>query len=230
MPNSSFVNYLYEDNDKMINFIKKTIKKISLFNKVRGKRNNKILNKGIIFKSKIIFLGKNNIIEVTNNAKMWKCRIVIHGSNNKIVLGKNTYIEKSGICIDGDNNNLIIGENCIISKDNHFSIAESTSITIGNNCLMSANIHYRTTDSHSILNNEGKRINFAKDIIIHDHVWICANASFLKGSEIKDDSIVSYGAVVTKRISESNCVVAGVPANIVKKNISWDKTLIKQEK
>ena len=41
--------------------------------------------------------------------------------------------------------------------------------------------------------------------------------------------MVSYGAIVTSRIAENNCVVAGVPAKVVKRGINWDKKLYREE-
>jgi acetyltransferase-like isoleucine patch superfamily enzyme len=43
----------------------------------------------------------------------------------------------------------------------------------------------------------------------------------LKGSFIKDNSIIATGSVVTKAFEESNVIIAGSPAKIVKENVSW---------
>lgn len=217
-------------SNKLFRWLYRRIKSIALFNKIKGKRKNCIKNNGIFYKCKVVFNGCGNVIHIDNAAKMINCKIVINGSNNNIYLGKNAFIEKSGILLDFDGNTLSIGNNTIIGPQNHFSISEGTSIFIGSDCLTSANIHYRTTDSHSILNKNGERINWCKNIEIHDHVWVGANAVFLKGSKIGKDCVVSYGAIVTKDFIETECVIAGCPAKIVKREINWDKTLIKKEK
>ena len=50
---------------------------------------------------------------------------------------------------------------------------------------------------------------------VHDNVWIGDKATILAGVTIGDNVIVAANAVVTKSVA-SNCVVAGVPAKIVK--------------
>ena len=47
--------------------------------------------------------------------------------------------------------------------------------------------------------------------------------SSLKCAIIPNDCVVGTGAVVTKKFDKSNCVIAGVPAKVVKENISWSK-------
>ena len=59
------------------------------------------------------------------------------------------------------------------------------------------------------------------DISIGRHVWICQDSSILKGVSIGDDSIVAFGAVVTKDCP-ANSIIAGNPAKVVKTGIRWD--------
>ncbi|WKB37390.1 hypothetical protein QS257_18690 [Terrilactibacillus sp. S3-3] len=43
----------------------------------------------------------------------------------------------------------------------------------------------------------------------------------LKGVKIGSGSVVAANATVTKNVPE-NCLVAGTPAQVIKKNISWN--------
>ena len=52
--------------------------------------------------------------------------------------------------------------------------------------------------------------------VIDDDVWIGANAVILSGVTISTHSVVAAGAVVTKDVPPHS-LVAGVPANIIKK-------------
>ena len=88
-------------------------------------------------------------------------------------------------------------------------------ITIGSDVTIAANVTIRDSDSHQINNNE-----FTKPIHIGNHVWIGTNAVILKGVNIGDNVVVAAGAVVTKDVP-SNCLVGGVPAKIIKKDITW---------
>ena len=49
--------------------------------------------------------------------------------------------------------------------------------------------------------------------------------TILKGSVIKDGSVVGTHSVVAKAFDEPNVVIVGNPARIVKHNIFWKKEL-----
>lgn len=54
-------------------------------------------------------------------------------------------------------------------------------------------------------------------IRIGDHCWLGANCVVLPEVELGEHVIVAAGAVVNKSFREGNCIVAGVPAKIVKR-------------
>ena len=58
--------------------------------------------------------------------------------------------------------------------------------------------------------------------IIGKHVWLGASSVIMKGVNIGNGSIVGMCSLVTKNIP-SNCVVAGIPSQIVKEDIYWEK-------
>jgi len=58
-------------------------------------------------------------------------------------------------------------------------------------------------------------ITEAKPVIIEDDVWIGARVIILPGVRIKQGSIISAGAVVTKDVDEYQ-IVGGVPAKVIK--------------
>jgi acetyltransferase-like isoleucine patch superfamily enzyme len=53
-------------------------------------------------------------------------------------------------------------------------------------------------------------------VVIGNDVWIGANAVILPGVTIGSHAVVAAGAVVTKDVP-GNCIVAGVPAKIIKR-------------
>lgn len=92
--------------------------------------------------------------------------------------------------------------------------------------MFSYNIELRTGDSHSIIDLEtNKRINFAEDIVIGNYVWIGAHCIILKGVEIGDNCIVGTNSIITKSICQ-NSLSVGIPAKIVKRNVTWKKERI----
>ena len=46
-------------------------------------------------------------------------------------------------------------------------------------------------------------------------------ATILKGVTIGDGAVVAAGAVVTEDVPE-NCLVGGVPAKILRKDVTWE--------
>jgi acetyltransferase-like isoleucine patch superfamily enzyme len=56
-----------------------------------------------------------------------------------------------------------------------------------------------------------------KPIEIESFCWLGANVVVLPGVKLAEHTIVAAGAVVTKSFLEGDCVIAGVPARVVKK-------------
>lgn len=186
--------------------------------------------------------GKNNIIS-KNGAFLNKTKIYIKGNNNKVFIGKEVRLMGSYIHIVGDNNVIEIKEQSVIGKcdlwieDNYgrISIGRKTTINsghiactenygqinIGEDCMFSNNITFRNGDSHSIISKlNNNRINYARNINIGNKVWIGENSCILKGVKIDDESIVATNSVVTKSF-DSNCIIAGNPAIVKKRDINW---------
>lgn len=199
------------------------------FNKIQKKgKNNKIHNIGTFMKKcNITINGNNNTIYLGNMNYLIDTKIKIEGNNNEIVLGEGNYINKGDFYIEDSSNKLNIGNKTIFAGNVHLALTEGKEIVIGDKCLFSSNVVFRTGDSHSILNGEGKRINYAKDIHIGNHVWFTQNTTVLKGVRIGNDTVVATGSIVTKEIKESNVILAGNPANIIKTNINWTQERIR---
>lgn len=111
----------------------------------------------------------------------------------------------------------------------YFAMANEAnlSLTIGDDCMFASGITFRCTDGHTIIDKSTNEIiNHSSPTYIGNHVWVGANATILKGSLVPDNSIVATSAVITKKYDETNIILAGNPARIVKHNIEWDKKYI----
>ncbi len=194
--------------------------------KVKG-NNNQINIKESIFKNSTIDIhGNNNIVDINSQAIIENLTIYVRGCSHQISIGSNCRFTRGGtIWIEDDKCSLTVGANTFILKA-HISLTESnSSIEIGQDCMLSSDIEIRTVDPHSIIDlSTGKRINYASNIKIEDHVWIGAHAKILKGVTIARDSIVGTGSIVTKNVLSvlSNTVVAGIPAQTIKTNVTWN--------
>lgn len=92
-------------------------------------------------------------------------------------------------------------------------------VEIGSDFTCGRDVIIRSYDGHTIL-EDGYKIS--APIKIGNHVWIGQGATILKGVTIGDGAIIAAGAIVTKDVP-AGCIVAGVPAKIVKENVKWCK-------
>lgn len=169
--------------------------------------------------------GGGNIMVVGKHSMLNRLTLKIKGHNNKIWVGENCKIgKKCKFYLYGNNLELIIGNNNTFNHDVELLCQEDNSkIVIGNDCMFSHHINVRTSDSHPIFDIDADiRCNNAKDVYIGDHVWVTAHCIIQKGSRIGAGSVIASSSVVTKDVPE-NCVAAGMPAKIVKKNVRWER-------
>ena len=93
-------------------------------------------------------------------------------------------------------------------------------VTIGNDVTLSRGVQIISTgyDIERWMST-GEKIHFTdQPVFIGNHCWIGANAVILPGVRITGEYVViGAGAIVTKDIVESNVVVAGNPAKIIKR-------------
>lgn len=100
---------------------------------------------------------------------------------------------------------------------------EGHKILIQEDCMFSEDIEIRNGDSHAILNNEGDRINNARDVTIGKHVWLGAHVRVMKGVKIADNCVVANSSVVTSSLNTNNSIYGGNPARLLKENIRWTR-------
>lgn len=131
--------------------------------------------------------------------------------NGRVSIGNGSNIEISGVCQMGDNY-IITANSKIICKEK---------IEFGENCMISWDCLIMDTDCHKIYSNDNTTINKNKMIIIGDNVWIGCRSVVMKGSKIKNNSIVGAQSIVAGEFEENN-LIAGFPARKLKENIRWD--------
>lgn len=189
--------------------------------KIKGKNNKISKSKSFFKRCKIKIIGNNNKIIFGEMSYFLNTNISIYGNNNTVYIGNKVYVNNGDFYLEDDNNNLTINSKTTFAGYTHLALTEGTRIIIGEDCLFSNNIVFRTGDSHSILDINGNRTNFAKDIVISNHVWLTQNVTVLKGSTIADNSIIATGSIVTKQFNNNNCLIAGNPAKVIKMDVNW---------
>lgn len=170
------------------------------------------------------FFGKNNRVVINKDANLKNTFIEFRGNDANFTIGKNAKIHGSFRL--GYGCSITIGNDTSSTNGVYVTCAEYTKITIGNDCMFATNNQIRTDDSHGIYDvNTGRRVNFSKDIIIGNHVWIAYGATILGGAAIGDGSVVGAYSLVKKSIP-NNSVAAGIPAKVIRKDIFWERPLL----
>lgn len=171
-----------------------------------------------LYKIKVVLLGKITSLRYRLNCKMLKVegnlRISRPVKNTNLKIGKNVKLsDRVGLFLDAENATIEIGDRTLINRRSEICCKER--VSIGSGCAISWDVTISDTDYHYI---EGSK-NTAP-IEIGNNVWIGCKSTILKGVKIGNGTVIAAGSVVTSDVPE-NCLVAGVPAKVIKKDITW---------
>ncbi len=140
-------------------------------------------------------------IDLSNNTSFYDRTTFFAKKNSKICIGEKTHSGVHLICATYFNGIIDVGKDCMFSED----------IVLMNN------------DGHPIFDVEsGERINGGDNIILHDHVWVGIKCTLVGGTDIGEASIIGANSFVNKKFP-NNCILAGSPARLLRKNIAWDR-------
>lgn len=202
---------------------------IPLFNRLIG--HNRMRGRGITIQKTPAVLfhnqfcgnyGKNNKIVIGDSTHLEWSKITFKGNNNVVDIGKSAFLNGLDIIIEGDNNSILIGNNTFVKGDTRIYVVDGSTFKMGDGCMMSDRIEIRTTDNHSIINSTtGKRINYEKDVVIHDKVWIGTGVTLLKGTELAEGCIVGAASCVVGNHNEPHTIIVGNPARKIKDDVYW---------
>ena len=170
-------------------------------------------------------------ISISKNAKI----NIIGSLDFNVTQTYNLNNKSVGYIVIGDNANINCIGNFVISSGCRLGVLKNAELTlgsgyinydskiycfnkvsIGQNVAIGENVIIRDSDNHSLTGQQ----SISAPIIIEDNVWIGMNSTILKGVRIGKGSVIAAGSVVTHDIPE-NCVAAGVPAKVIRENISW---------
>ena len=222
VPVSGTRKALRKEWDKKIEFAKLT--RNAKFSVKKG--NKLILNRPAA--AKIHVHGKGNkIVFREANGEPLPLEISVTGDGNTIEIGENVHIDDIvTLNIMADNTSFRIGPATRLNRVDFRINENGSSIVIGKDCIFSWGVDIWCTDGHSIVDAQTQKLtNRGKFIEIGDHVWIGKDVKIGKNVKIASGCIVGWGSVVTKSFEEENCVIAGVPANVVKHSRTWDAAM-----
>lgn len=182
--------------------------------KVKGKFECHKYSKIMISKYANINIKEKLIFGMRENKKSkQETKLLIHKNAKCEIKGKFDIFAGTDIRVY-ENAELTIGSGYLNSN---VQIVCTDKITIGEDVAIARDVIIRDTDSHDILDGKHQK---TKPVFIGNHVWIGTRAMIMKGVTIGDGAIIAAGAIVTKDVP-ANCIVAGIPAKVIKTDIEW---------
>lgn len=101
-------------------------------------------------------------------------------------------------------NRVVIMNNCLMMA--------AGGITIEDDVLVAANVQL-ISNNHDL---HDRQVLLCKPVHLKRNCWIGAGATILPGVTVGENAVVAAAAVVTKDVPD-DCMVAGVPAQVVKR-------------
>lgn len=176
--------------------------------------------------------GTGNVVRIGATRNPQKIVLRVHGNNNEIVIGQRSLMNSLVVEVGNkrwrsSRTRLAIGKFFSIGSGGRFLLPNSGNvITIGDRCMFSKSIQLRGGEyPHLIFDKEtGRYLDESDGIVIGDHAWIGEGAFIAKAVTIPADCIVGAHSVVTRRFTEEHTVIAGNPAQVVKRGVQWVAT------
>jgi acetyltransferase-like isoleucine patch superfamily enzyme len=166
--------------------------------------------------------GSGNRLEIGAGAR-FNGTVEFNGDGNRVVIGRKCNF-KGRIVVKGSNQTVLFDDHST-AKNAYILCDEDCDVSIGKWCMFSRRVEIRTSDAHSVIDRDsGERLNQPASVTIGDHVWIGIGAIVTKGAAVPSDCIVAAMSFVNDRFDEQGVVLAGVPAAIVRRGVTWHRS------
>lgn len=155
-------------------------------------------------------LGTGNISFLNRHDRVFlniRGKLVIEG-NVGVAKGCRIAVDKGAVCILRD---------CFINGQTNLIVSHGLEIGGGSTIGWGSEL---LDEDHHTIEYHGKQ-DKPKAISIGRHVWVGSHVRILKGVQIADNCIVAANSVVTRSFAESNALIAGSPAEIIKRGVYW---------
>lgn len=163
--------------------------------------------------------SRDNQVVFGDRLRSFGLTILISGIGNRVEIGRDVTLS-GRIRVCGNGLTVRIGDRSDIKAGK--IVAWFGSVEIGEDCLFAERYLIRTSDNHPILEaGTGRRLNPHADVRIGDRVWLASEAAILKGAVVPSDCVVGMRSLVTQAFTEEGCVIAGIPARVMRRDIRW---------
>jgi len=171
----------------------------------------------------IRFSGNGNKLFFAAGSSVKDCLIEVRGNNHQLIIEEGVVLTRSTLWFEDHNCLIHIGQHTTMQRNGHIAVTEpNRKIEIGPRCMFSFNVDIRNGDSHTLFEIEsGRRKNWAKNVLIHAHVWLGAHTQIIGGAEIGENTTIGIRSLVNGKIP-ANCIAVGTPARAAKTGFNWD--------
>ncbi|NDV91703.1 hypothetical protein GTH32_10960 [Alteromonas sp. 345S023] len=221
----------FSDFEDTVNF-RNIINQESSNIEIKGSKENEVIIdsdcQGVNLAINFIGSSSGNKVIIGSGSQL-KGQININGSFNTLLfMGNSAGVSYVRAEVNNNNNAIYIGKR-FSSNGAHLSVAGNCKILIGEDAMFANGIYLRTSDMHALIDlNTSKTLNHNSKaggrIVVGPHVWLGQDALLLKDVEIGYGSVIGARSVVSKSVSPKSLAV-GVPAKVIRKNISWTRQL-----
>lgn len=168
--------------------------------------------------------GRHNVLKIHPQARIGRLWVDFNCNNGLVEIGPNRGVPalQANIRV-GQDCRVLIGANVSMTSPCAISTAEGTTVQIGDDVMFASENQVRADDGHPIFDvRTGRRVNVSRSITIGDHVWLGRMATVLGGASIGRGTVIGYASVVTRAIP-NNCIAAGVPAKVIRRDTAWER-------
>ena len=126
-----------------------------------------------------------------------------------------------------------LGRDSTYGRNFRITTGYDITVNVGSQCMFSHDIYIFGGDGHTLYDTERNKVlnsvesmpEEKKRVVIGNHVWVGLRTVILNGCNIGDGSMIGAVSIV-KRMCSNNCMLAGNPAKVLRKNIAWSRNPI----
>lgn len=169
--------------------------------------------------------GHGNVVNIVS--KLDGLELYLRGNNSYVCIEKSVHIDNGAICKLFSYSEITIKKKTSIASKFRIDCHSCGKLLIDEDCQFSYEIEILIGDGHSIFDVNSKKRknsicppNISNRIVIGKHVWIGYRCIILSNTVISDSSIIGAASLVKGKYP-NNCIVAGNPARIIRRDVSW---------
>lgn len=148
--------------------------------------------------------------------------LMVGGRHATIFIGTDCWMAHTDVFC-GAKSSIVLQGHVIATGHASVDARNGGSVVAGRDQLWAAHAYIATDDMHRVEDlTTGTRLNpYGASIRLGEHVWLARDAVVTGNSVVEDGAIVGMRAMVRNQTVEAHTAVGGVPAQVLRKNVTW---------